>query len=264
MKIRITRKQLKKLLSVVGATVLLGTFLAKETRKDKLKELADSIDAGENSYIIREQNRTMFAELKRFEAEFVEFRKHPTRPKPDLSGFGGGSGGGWVGPGEVDSEVLNSIADHWRENQEILGNVVQLANKLSTPSGSDLLDLGPINADNEHLKTELVSITGENDFLRKIAPKLAHEELVEKADSLNKQIYALFDVMDRVNSGTDHLNRIILDDAEREHRSDERMYLVWTQRFYALYLVGWLITVAGILIGEDKEDNQIESLVDET
>lgn len=145
MKIRISLRRLKKVLSVVGATVLLGTFLAKETRKDKLKELADSIDAGENNYIIREQNRTMFAELKRFEAEFVEFRKDPTRPKPDLSGFGAGSGGGWVDPGEVDSEMLNSIADRRRENQEILDNVIQLANKLSTPSGSDQLKLRPIN-----------------------------------------------------------------------------------------------------------------------
>jgi hypothetical protein len=127
MRIRITRRQLKKLLSVVGATVLLGTFLAKETRKDRLKELADSIDVGENSYVIREQNRTMFRELKRFEAEFVEFRKHPTRPEPDLSGFSGSSGGGWVFPGEIDSEMLDSIADRWRENQEILDNVIQLA-----------------------------------------------------------------------------------------------------------------------------------------
>jgi hypothetical protein len=263
MKIRITRKQLKKLLSIVGATVLLGTFMAKETRKNKLKELADSIDTGENSYVIREQNRTMFAEFKRFEAEFVEFRKHPTTPKPDLSGFGVGRGGGWVGPGEVDWEILNSIADHWRENQEILDNVIQLANKLSTPSGSDRLELRPINDDNEHIKTELASLIGERDFVQRIAPKLKQEELVEKADSLNNRIYALLHVMDRVSSGTDHLNRIILDDAEREHQSDERMYLIWTQWFYALYLVGWLITIAGILIGEDKEDNPIESLADE-
>jgi hypothetical protein len=70
--------------------------------------------------------------------------------------------------------------------------------------------------------------------------------------------------MDRVSSGTDHLNRVILDDAKREHQSDERMYLVWTQWFYALYLVGWLITMAGILIGGDKEENPIENLADET
>src|SRR5450432_3418599 len=68
----------RRCLSAGGATIIFVTFLAKDAARDKLKSLIDSIDAAENSFIIRAEQRKAFGELKSFEDDFADFREHPT------------------------------------------------------------------------------------------------------------------------------------------------------------------------------------------
>jgi hypothetical protein len=77
---RLKPRQVKLLISLLGAVIVFGTFLARDTRRDKLKDLVDSIESAENAYLIRMGNRQMYEEIKRFESEFADFREHPTRP----------------------------------------------------------------------------------------------------------------------------------------------------------------------------------------
>jgi hypothetical protein len=252
----ITRKHLKKVLSTVGATVLLGTFLAKETRKDQLKELIDSIDTAETSYIMRVENRRTFAELTRFEQSFNKFKQNPTKPQHD--DFGGGSGdSSWPAQGEIDNDVFKSVVEDWGENEQVLDNVNRLAAKLPQSSALDLI---AIRDEDNKVSSELATLAVETgNFERN--PGMSSKERSANADTLNKRIYAAAGAMEPIDSGTKKISQKILDMAEAERQSDEHKYKIWSVGFYVLYFLGWSIGVAGILLGDDeKDDNPIEEL----
>ena len=47
----------KRVISIVGATIIFATFLVNDAKRNHLKELADSIEAAENTFIIHADNR---------------------------------------------------------------------------------------------------------------------------------------------------------------------------------------------------------------
>ena len=261
----ILRKHLKKLLSIFGATVILSTFVAKDAGKDKLKELVDSIDTAENAYIMRGENRRNFSEIKRFEAEFEEFRENPTKPKVAMSGgFGGGSSGSYslADPGEIDWETLVSTSTDRADNDELLDNISRLEKKLDDSSGSHDMELAAINDNNDKLKKELEHLVDVARGFEGIKTQVTRPARYVESERINSAIYDLPEKMDSIFTGTVKLSKRILDDAERGRKSDEHRFILWTRGYYFLYVVGWITGVIGIAIGEEK-NNVIEAIADE-
>jgi hypothetical protein len=84
-------------ISCVGVFIVFASFIVKDVQRDTYKDLLDSIDSAENAFLIRMEDRKLFNEIKGFEAEFEEFRKHPTTPVRD-----GGSSGSDTSFGDDD------------------------------------------------------------------------------------------------------------------------------------------------------------------
>ncbi len=63
-----TLKSLKRhhrTISVIGAFIVFGTFLAKDIKRDHLKDLGDAIDSAENAYVVRLDNRRTLSEINK-------------------------------------------------------------------------------------------------------------------------------------------------------------------------------------------------------
>ncbi len=78
-----TRKRTKHTLPVLGATIILGTFIAKDARKDKLRELSGALESTRNFYNIQVAELRTLEELKRFEIQPKDEKKEslPSDPR---------------------------------------------------------------------------------------------------------------------------------------------------------------------------------------
>lgn len=103
---------------------MFATFVAKDIRRDELKDLVGSIESAENAYMSRLESRRMFNEFKNFKTEFGEFRKHPTTPYS-----GGGSSEGWDWS-EDEIDYGRSVYDEESSTEELLDSIIRLFNKL--------------------------------------------------------------------------------------------------------------------------------------
>ncbi len=252
-------KNRRRVISVVGATVILGTFLVKDVKRDNLKDLVGSIDAAENTYLVRKENRRNYDEVKRFEREFAEFREHPTTPRTS-SQFGGGSSSSsysYAADGEVDWESFNATDAEQTANNELLDNVVRLGEKVSRGPGKK--DIEDNYAKNQMFSAEMRDIWVLGWDLQR-----SGKEHVKEIKDLNRRIYDQAHKIDEISDATDKLNLTILQTAENERKKDEFWFFVWTWIFYGLYLVGWTIGVAGVLMGDggDKKDDVVEEITD--
>jgi hypothetical protein len=112
------RKRIKQVLSLVGATIILGTFIAKDARKDQPKELADSIQAAENQFNTQAELQKLVSAQSRFQDSFQFFTQRFDKPQAESSFKPRWDEFGWV-----QSDYANT--------KQLLTNVSQLREKLS-------------------------------------------------------------------------------------------------------------------------------------
>src|SRR5882762_5149423 len=130
------KRELKTLASLLGAFIIFWTFVAKDMRRDKLKDLADSIDSAENAYIIRMDHRKMEEKLRAFTMDFAEFRQHPTVAIDPGDARGGGDDS-WPhvlkvnNVATINDVAVSEIPINERAEEELLDNVIRLSNELS-------------------------------------------------------------------------------------------------------------------------------------
>jgi hypothetical protein len=251
-----SRKLTKKILSVAGATILLGTFIAKDARKDKLKELVDSIDNAESVFIIRNQNRSTQTGIKKFE-EFVEesFKKlDPNRAnKPqDLTMLEKSPLTGRISP------LLIAI-DISENSSEVLDNISRLADKLPQGSIPDQATLPRIKREADDLEAQVKHLESEEDRFIGVSTT-SFERAKDEEDHLNNQARLLsgkaFEIEDQVYD----LDQTVLKKSEVVRLEEKHRYEEWEKTYYALYGLGWVISMAGILIGGEEEKSVIEEL----
>lgn len=240
----------KHLLSIVGATIIFVTFLAKDVRKDALRALIDSIDAAETSFILRSEGRTTFEELQRFENEFVEYREHPKRR--GASGFSGGSGSDTsfdVDERKVDTETLWHAVIEEHSTEEILDNVIRLERHLpGDPARTKTLAA---------LREKRNSFLELSDTISGLSSKLpvtgSLSEYAPTIKLINHHISDLQSLETVFYKDVDGFNSGIVWLAELERHKAESNYEWWEPVTYGLYTLGWIIGVISIFFGVEQD-----------
>jgi hypothetical protein len=243
----LSRKLTKRILSIAGATIILGTFLAKDWRKDKLKELADSINTAENTYIIRMSNSKIYAEIKDVMSELTGFEDEYDKDHHRDSNNSRST------PGAINwGKALVLLRGLVRDNDELVDAVAKLAEKLHSNAHRD--ELKKLVADNDTLRSQL-------DEVDRLEDSFANDDR-DHSSVLNQHVMSLGQGFDSIETRTNTLVKTILDDSEAERRNDERKYEYWKNIYYALFATGWIISMAGILIGRDEERTVVEELAE--
>jgi len=234
------RKHRKKVLSLVGATVIFGTFLAKDVERDELKALVDSIDAAENTYVIRSHTQNSLEEIHKFEEEFTEFREHPTLAKS------GGGGSSSLTPSSEGMWWTVRYSDELESStEELFDNVTRLADKLPTAEGT---------------RKQLRIIRDKMDDFRRgwSDATAAARKLPSAADSNQAALGQLDHTINNLTSNAFDLSESvagigngILGEAEKERVAAERRYWRWNVGFYSLYVLGWVLGCIGVLLKRD-------------
>ncbi len=230
----------QKLVSILGATIILGTFVVKEARKDKLKDLIDSVDAAENAYMIRIDDRKNYMALQQLSDVVKDFRAHPTKPV-SMSEVGGGSSS-FEEPTEIDMGLFESMAEQELSNRELIDTVARLARKL--PESRSTLRLDTIYGMDSSFWNDRQNALTRANGLRATPPKY-----VGQKGSVIDEMQRLLSMVGTVADDVETESRKIISDAEEERSADEARYKCWTTIFYFLYGLGWLISVLGIFMG---------------
>jgi hypothetical protein len=246
----------RRCLSAGGATIIFVTFLAKDAARDQLKSLIDSIDAAENSFIIRAEQRKAFGELKSFEDDFADFREHPTVPKPRSVNSGGGDFD--IDENKVDDETLLAVRNEEASVQETLDNIAHLERKIppDVERATEFADMAHKVATFSRLDIQI------DELSRDLGPVGDSKSYRLAVKDINKMVYALQTQGSVIYKGTDRLNRTILRAAEMERMKAESNYGWWEPVTYGLYAFGWIIGVISIFAGGEA-DPITEAIADE-
>jgi hypothetical protein len=245
------KKERRSILALIGTLIVFGTFIAKDTRRDNLKDLAASIDSAENVFVLRTENLRLYDELRKFEGEFREFRQHPTTPVPS-DGGGGSSGGDVPGIGYTYDWEIELTRAEVRSSEEVLDKSIRLFNKLPDKEGSKRQLESIINETNQFW-TESGRIETLRTALSKFSPSDNNKPALARADhALNSAIYPFFELKERISRDVEAIGGVILQDAEKERTRSEEDYRKWADITKALYAVGFFFGLLGILLGEPE------------
>jgi hypothetical protein len=249
-RIVVTHNGVKQLLSLLGATIILVTFIAKDARKDRLKELGDSIQNAENAYLIRASERRAYQELRDFETGFWDSWEG-IHGKPTI-----------VSDHDIHYRLLTLAMNSADETKSRLDELDRLNNKL--PNGGKAQLVTAIRKECADILQSGTQLMGEIDKAQgrgsSVPSPTAAKLSTSFVDESNKRISHLYDKSDSVDGETDKANTEIWRLAENDLRTVEQRYEYWNYIYYVLYAVGWIITLLGTLIGQPEEKSVLEQL----
>lgn len=261
-KTKITRKltvstKVKRLVAAAGATIIFLTFLVNDAKRENMKELVGSIEAAENAFQIQTDSRRTYLEVRQFEKDFAESRgQHPLKkPAPHIDPMSGIEFDTVVSNKEIDWNTLNVIEEYQPFVDELLGHISKLAERLPRTRNRSR-DVDALKHVNSNLKL------GWNDLFSKansVDDMLGSKEGATKVEQLNLEIDGLGQAFIKDSDDVEKESRSILDEAERERAATEENYRFWTIVFRIMYVFGWVVGIAGILIGAN-EDAVVEGL----
>jgi hypothetical protein len=252
------QRRLRLLISLSGAVIIFLTFLAKEARRDKLKELIDSIEAAESSYLMHMGNRQTLQEIKRFENEFAEFRENPTKPVSRKEPAYSSSEEEVDEIETIDYDTLYRLRAEEIESDDLFDGIVRLANKLPDAAEQENV-LRAAEKDINQFWTKWEAIRQKIIDVEKMPNKQEH---AQAATHLNNEIFEIFKIKNSISEKLDSVSGIILRESEKERRNAEHDYQVWTSATYGLYGIGFIVGVGGILMSGEGE-SVIESIEEE-
>jgi methyl-accepting chemotaxis protein len=250
--------------AIVGATVILGTFLVKDVKSDSLKDLIDSIDSAENTYLIRTENHRNLRELKAYKKEFEEFRQHLKKPvvhgtnanSSNLNDFDPDTSNNSESK-DFDLAALSLAREEQTANNELLDDLIRLAEKL--PEGPRKEELNALDHKNWAIKISIEVI-----WRSMTDPPKSVIDQAANIKSINQELYDESKTIEQTSTEIDSLSETILETAEAERKDDEFFFAIWTRVFYGLYLIGWTIGIIAILKGEgeDKKEDLLEQITE--
>jgi hypothetical protein len=244
---KLTRKRLRQTFSLVGATIILATFIAKDVRTDKLKELGNAIDVAQNTFNIEYDERLTYAEIKTLEDRldaFVANGGKPLTAHPDPFRLDGP----FLRP---NCDSLDAIAMTHSVNQGSFVRVARLAKKLPDDIRIQLkVDDMSTRLDSAELLIEQMQFECETAAF-KLAPPPTSEEFRDAADTVMQ-----------LGLESQKLSSHLITTAAQEHDRAEENAKHWSIVYYVLYAIGWIVSVAGILIGEPDEKSVVEKLAE--
>ena len=241
----LTRKGLKKPLSLFGATIILATFIAKDARTAKLKELGDSLEVAQNKFDIETQERKTYNAVRLLDREIYDQLALLHRRFDQLDGYS---------PKLMSNEhpfpcqMLNHSLADLLERQGDFQYVSALVRTFP--------DTIKKQYDVVTVKQQFAATRTKLDLAMSRCPDSGSDPPVtpptlDEAMDVDKSLVTL-------ETTSNDMYSKVLADATAQHDIAEKRAKHWTIVYYILYAIGWLVTVAGILLGEDDDKSVIE------
>lgn len=250
-----SRKGRRTIVSLLGATLVFGTFLAKDARRDRLKDFVESLESTENAYLNRKGNRETYMALKNFKNEFDDFRQHPSKP---VKRFGGGYSRFDITPGTIDYEGLNDLRLDALLMDDLFDDLLRLNRKLPN-FRAQMASFREIDTLSHKLWKQLSVVDNEVWAIER-KPNQTDKAAISK---INDDITELGKITVERDIKLSDFARHILAIAEEERDLGEIRYQIWINATYVLYVVGFVMTIIGILIGGETEP-MIEKVKEES
>ena len=223
----------RRLLSIVGAGIVLGTFVFKDAAREKAKDLAEAVNSAQRDFLLRDDMRMLSTEIENAQREVIAVRMklEPHGPEPKIIG----------GQPSLNMDWAMNLTGEMQERI-----VVDLNNT------SGLLKAMPKDpADSERLQRL---------YERLEALRHDHEEaqvLLKQFHGTDKQmfdrLYSLLKKLDpdarELSTDTNKFAGEILRKAGQTAEASERRYQRFAMISYGLYFLGWLLGFWGKLLG---------------
>jgi len=226
--IRARLGRLKRLFPIVGAGIVLLTFVVKDAWRDHLKDVIDSIDQAEADYSVREDNLALSKLLN----NIYQRVRYPSNQESDVDLIASGD----------SYQVYLVVLKVQEQTASSLQLVSTLVEHLPDEEGKQTLvkDLQRrSDALRDHLTTieDIISRWSVTHTTPSVpAPALPEFQTIRHDTSV-------------LSSEVHTLERSVRKDAEEQKRSAEFRYELWTFVSYALYTLGWTLGLIGQIYG---------------
>jgi hypothetical protein len=230
----------------LGALIVFLTYVVNDTFRERYRSLADSIDAAENAFTVRNEFRGVSKSLKEIREttdaivqrmDFWHFKLRPGERYKTMT--------------EDEAQTMVNEKTRIELDQEKLrfDAFSKLADKLPTDTGEE--------AERERLQADIELLYAYlNDWHQLVFEQdIGHKE---KVVLLREKINAEEETMTEAkkNRGllpenVDKLNEKILGRAREEQQSDERRSTLLKRVSIVLYVIGWGLGLVGKLYGAD-------------
>jgi endonuclease IV len=208
-------KRHSKSISIFGALLVFVTFVSKEAKREGLKELIDSLNATESSFLTRSDIADIRHQVNLLESDVTELSN------------------------KLDPKERKGI-DKILHSKEFEFSTIEL-------ECSDLFERI------QHLNSQLPNSSLHQEELDDLKDAMdRHEKDIASAMQANQENFES-EIRDYILFFA-HLHDVaynILKEAEKEKAIEEHRYKIWTWTSYILYTVGWLLALAGRLFGAE-------------
>jgi hypothetical protein len=236
-----------RLLTFFGALIVFVTFVVKEGVRERLKELVDSIDAAQSSFIIRGEVGEANAQLRDLANEVNKIYNEAISIRENYP---------YVPDEGVDAEQLLGENARVVDNiKTLLDNISRLRERLPNQSAYDnqieeiKKEMEASRKDSENVKTSIAIDREPGILTGKLSSTLSNDTktLLGKVKG----------EMTELRSKSATLASQFLQQAEQVRQQEERSYEIYTWASYGLYFLGWglglvgrFFSVEGLTVGE--------------
>lgn len=229
---------------LLGATIILVTFIAKDARTEKVKELGDSLELAQNRFDIEMQERKTYNAVRLLDREIYDQLALLHRRFDLVAGY---SSTGMSNEHPFPCQMLNHSSTDLLEHQGDFQYASALVRTLP--------DTIKKQYDLETVKKQFALTRIKLDLAMSRCPDSDSDQPVkpptlDEAMDVDKSLVTVEIISNDMYSK-------VLADATAQHDIAEKRAKYWTIVYYSLYAVGWLITVTGILIGEETEEGGV-------
>jgi hypothetical protein len=220
-------------ISMIGALIVFGTFIAKDAIRENIKDLVDSLDSAQNMYQLQRGNVDIMHALKLnrdiLDRMGQEFRGVPV-PAPHAIDK-------WS-----DSAVAYSTTA-LRESRAGLERAMNVAKRLPDHGAFEgqIKMLDEKEAQLQHLGEENIDAiweSAETGVPHPIDNRMTLYDWIRLADSMPQR--------------TKELTNRVIKSAEETAHTDEHRYKVFTWISYFLYTLGWTLGIANKRYGGEE------------
>jgi hypothetical protein len=230
------RRNRDKLVSLCGALILLTTFLVKDAYREYVKELSTRIDAAQTVYLLSQTNEKTYLEIRNF-----EHNSNADSEKGVGSVFKDQFS--WLDKYDAEQRSASVLID------QTGGLLDRLQKQLRHPYIGREIEISEEMLKYENTWGEIQVARGDVGVAKSKNDEAGYSQTLGK----------LIDAIGRLNGQPTKLNLDarqlageVLRTAEEVRAQNDDRYKKATTASIVLYVVGWIVTIVGILSGRSE------------
>lgn len=241
MKKRLSKKH-KKLLPIIGAGIVLATFVVKEALREDLKDFVDAIDSAAGVFVIRGDFNSTAFQLRVIEQKIDRVEQVTTSTTKD----------------PFTLLVVNQQMMIFRELHEgaesSLDNAFRLSQKF--PNGRKITYQSEISKLRADLEEARKAFREEGVVVARASSRIGPDlvPIGEDRISIANATTGLFNQTNSLLTSVQALSTKILREADEIEERKQKRYDFLTKGSYLLFGIGWLLGLIGKLLGVDAID----------